>query len=155
MTDGFNIILEDINNLKAYTSGPFSLINLKGKLIISKYSKLITEVNNMSETDNDNLSLYFKNEELVGTKLVEMLLRGCIKYDAGYANHDIDCAFSLLNNECKIIKSKIDNCKNNKMVFETTEETIERLKPFYSEDLIMEELESTKVLSKRLTNKTE
>lgn len=152
MEHRFYLILNDVNNLKEYVKGPFSTLSLKGRLIVSKYGKLISEIINILESEKDltkntNLLIYFRSEALVGSKLINMILRGCLKYDVGYGNHDLDYAVNCLNVECMRIKSKIDNYKQNNIVFEEPNEVVERLKPFYTEEEIQEEVKFTKKLT--------
>ena len=148
----FYLLLKDVNSLKKYVKGPFSILNIKGRLIVSKYGKLISEVVNIIDSEKDltkntNLLLYFRSEGLVGLKLVSMLLRGCLKYDVGYGNHDIDYAVNCLDIECMRLKYKIDNYKKHNMIFENPNEIVERLKPFYTEEEIKEEEKFTKKLT--------
>ena len=159
MIERFYLILNNIDGLKEYLflSGPFSLINRKGRLIIKKYYKTISKVINLTESEKDltkytNLLLYFRNDALVGMKLISMLSKGCIKYEAGYDNRDIDFAIDSLDAECERLKSKIDNYKNGNIVFETPEETVERLKPFYNEEEIKTEVSNTKKLTMTFTD---
>ena len=157
MIERFYLILKDIDSLKEFIKGPFSLINLKGKLIMNKYSRIISEIIRLIESEEDltkntNLLIYFRNDALVGMKLISILSKGCIKHEAGYEGRDIDYAITCLDEECKRLKSKIDNYKNGNMVFETPEETIERLKPFYTEEEIKTEVSFTKKLSMKFTD---
>ena len=157
MKERFYLILKDIDSLKEFLRGPFSLINRKGKLIMNKYSKIISEIISMIESEKDltkntNLLIYFRNDALVGMKLISILSKGCVKHEAGYEGYDIDYAISCIDNECNRLKSKIDNYKNGNIVFETPEETIERLKPLYSEEEIKTEVSFTKKLSMKFTD---
>ncbi len=157
MIERFYLIIKDIDSLKEFISGPFSLINRKGKLIMKKYSKIISEIINIIESEQDltkntNLLIYFRNDALVGMKLISILSKGCAKHEAGYEGYDIDYAIDCLDAECDRLKSKIDNYKNGNIVFETPEETVERLKPFYTEEEIKTEVSFTKKLTMTFTD---
>jgi len=152
MKYGYYLILNEMEEIKNWSTGFFSTINLKGRLILFNYSRLIKEVIDIIELEKDvtkksNLLIYFRNEELIGVKLMRKLLGGCLKYDVGYNSNDIEFAFTYLNIECKKLKEKIDNYKNGNIVYDTLTETIERLKPFYSEEEIKEEVKHTKKIS--------
>ena len=145
MLETFYQILKDIEDYKQLDNGLFSSVNIKGKIIIFKYSKLINEVINLIESENENKNVlsYFKNDGLIGSKLISKLLMGGLKkYEVGYGNQDIDIAVNYINNECKLLKNKINNYNNGKIRNETPYEIEKRLEPYFSKEEIEKEVKT-------------